>query len=52
VYNTPLTAGSACNTCDIPAGSVNFTSYLYYVQVTMKRHTTSERPKINTLRIY
>lgn len=42
-----------CETCRFPAGTVDFSRYLYYVEVTLTRLTTTIAPPIaRTLRIY
>lgn len=42
-----------CRTCNFAPGTVDFSKYLYYVQVTLTRTTTTIAPPIaRTLRIY
>jgi hypothetical protein len=46
------TSAGTCRLCTVPAGSFNFTSYLYYVRVAVDRNAANETPRVNTLRIY
>lgn len=41
-----------CNTCVFAANAVDFTSFLYFVDVNVDRTAVAEMPFVNTLRIY
>jgi len=43
---------STCGTCNFAAGTVNFATNLYYVQVTLSRATNTVVPQALTLRIF
>jgi hypothetical protein len=46
------TTTPVCLPCVFPAGSVNFTSDLYYVRVLVDRSVAGEQPQARTIRIY
>lgn len=41
-----------CVTCTIPTGTLDFANYLYYVEVSITRNSTTQRPQAITLRVY
>jgi hypothetical protein len=45
-------AMNTCNACQFPNTAVDFSGFVYYVDVTVSRSTLSESPMVNTLRIY
>src|SRR5690349_20527905 len=43
---------SRCVVCTFPAGTVNFLTFLYFVQVDVVRGATTVNPQANTIRIF
>lgn len=45
-------AAPTCRTCNFPAGSINFGTNLYYVEVRLSRSSTAVTPQVIGLRIF
>lgn len=43
---------NTCKTCNFPAGSINFATSLYWVEVRMSRSTSAVTPQLIGLRIF
>lgn len=45
-------AATTCRVCNFPAGSINFTASLYYVEVRLARSAAAVTPQVIGLRIF